>query len=94
MSDKPPGWSAARVIVVTVLLIAPFVGTLWVGSYAREEPALIGLPFFYWYQLAWVILSTLCTGLAFVLTMRVERARKAWRRAHAAAAGPEEGDGK
>lgn len=93
MSDRPPGWSAARVIAVAVLLIAPFVGTLWVSSYARTEPAFIGLPFFYWYLLVWVIVSALCTGLAYVLTMRVERARHAWRQARAARSGPGEGDG-
>lgn len=94
MTDKPPGWSPARVIVVTALLIAPFVGTLWVGSFARTEPTLIGFPFFYWYLMAWVIVSALCTGLAYVLTRQVERARHAWRRARTAENGRKEEDGK
>jgi hypothetical protein len=92
VSDKPPGWSAARVIVVAVLLIAPFVGTLWVGSFARSEPAFIGVPFFYWYQMLWVIVSAACTWCAYVLTMRAERARRAWNRAHAAGTAREGGD--
>ncbi|HEY3681632.1 MAG TPA: DUF3311 domain-containing protein [Streptosporangiaceae bacterium] len=91
MSDKPPGWSAARVIVVAVLLLLPFVGTLWVSVYARTGPAFIGVPFFYWYQMAWVILSAACTWAAYVLTMRAERARRAWNRAHAAGPAREEG---
>ena len=93
MSDKPPGWSAARVIVVAVLLLAPFVGTLWVSSYAQVEPTFIGLPFFYWYLLLWIIIAALCTSLAYVLTMRAERERRAWRRAQAARPGKGEGDG-
>lgn len=94
MSDKPPGWSAARVIVVAVLLIVPFVATLWVSIYARTGPTFIGMPFFYWYLMAWVILSAVCTWLAYVLTMRAERARHAWRRARAAGPAPEEGGDK
>ncbi|HMC70560.1 MAG TPA: DUF3311 domain-containing protein, partial [Mycobacteriales bacterium] len=38
-----------------VLLIAPFIGTLWVSTYASKSPTLFGFPFFYWYQFAWVI---------------------------------------
>jgi len=80
------------VIAVTVLLAAPFVGTLWVGSYARTGPEFIGFPFFYWYLMLWVILSAVFTGLAYVLTMQVERARHRWRQAHAG--GAEKGDDK
>jgi hypothetical protein len=27
--------------------------------YVRATPALLGFPFFYWYQLAWVVLTSL-----------------------------------
>ena len=37
-----------------LLLLLPFVGLLWVPFYNRALPALFGVPFFYWYQLAWV----------------------------------------
>ncbi|MEJ1967946.1 MAG: DUF3311 domain-containing protein [Rhizomicrobium sp.] len=30
---------------------------LWVGSYDRALPALIGIPFFYWYQMLWIVLG-------------------------------------
>jgi len=42
-----------------MLLLVPFVGLLWVPFYNSLEPALVGLPFFYWYQLLWVPLTTL-----------------------------------
>jgi len=51
-----------------VLLIAPFVGTLWVSLYAREKPKLFGFPFFYWYQLAWVFAAAGITALVYLLT--------------------------
>ncbi len=36
------------------LLLAPFAALLWVAGYDRVMPTLAGIPFFYWYQLAWV----------------------------------------
>ncbi|MEW1752724.1 DUF3311 domain-containing protein [Streptomyces angustmyceticus] len=63
-------------VVAGVCLIAPFVAMLWVSSYARIEPKLIGIPFFYWYQMAWVVISTVLTTLAYKLVQREQRARK------------------
>ena len=40
-----------------LLLLLPFVAMLWVSSYNRIEPSVFGVPFFYWYQLLWVVLS-------------------------------------
>ncbi|WP_042433040.1 DUF3311 domain-containing protein [Streptacidiphilus anmyonensis] len=77
-ATRPPLVTPVRV-VCAVLLAAPFVALLWVDSYATDKPALIGIPFFYWYQLMWVILSALMTGLAYVLFTREERRRKALR---------------
>src|SRR5207244_10596970 len=37
-----------------ILLLLPFIGLLWVPLYNFTEPSLLGFPFFYWYQLAWV----------------------------------------
>ena len=48
-----------------VLLLAPFIGTLWVSTYATRKPTLFGFPFFYWYQLAWVPLSSLLIWLVY-----------------------------
>ncbi|WP_328384700.1 DUF3311 domain-containing protein [Streptomyces sp. NBC_00400] len=63
-------------VVAGVCLIAPFVAMLWVSSYARIEPKLIGIPFFYWYQMAWVLVSTALTMIAYKLVQREQRARK------------------
>ena len=66
--------------VVTVLLLIPVVALLWVPSYTRVNPRLFGFPFFYWYQLAWVLGGAVCLAGAYFLTMRLERQRKAARR--------------
>ena len=38
-----------------VLLIVPFIATLFPGLYNSLDPTLFGMPFFYWYQLAWTV---------------------------------------
>src|SRR5262245_54737052 len=42
-----------------LLLLIPFVALLWVPLYNRLDPKLFGIPFFYWYQFVWVILTSL-----------------------------------
>ncbi|GAA4818136.1 hypothetical protein GCM10023220_58480 [Streptomyces ziwulingensis] len=64
-------------VVIGLCLVAPFVAMLWVGSYARTDPAFIGIPFFYWYQMAWVLISTVLTMTAYQLWRRDQRARRA-----------------
>jgi membrane protein implicated in regulation of membrane protease activity len=64
-------------VVIAVCLISPFVAMLWVGSYAKTDPAFIGIPFFYWYQMAWVLISTVLTMIAYKLWQRDQRARSA-----------------
>jgi len=44
---------------VHLLLLVPYVFLLWVPSYNRIEPAWMGVPFFYWYQLLWIPLGAL-----------------------------------
>jgi hypothetical protein len=72
---KPPVVTPSRVIA-GLCLLAPFVALLWVNSYSRVTPTFIGIPFFYWYQMAWVPVSAALTFAAYVLVRREERARK------------------
>ncbi|MGA8797886.1 MAG: DUF3311 domain-containing protein [Candidatus Cybelea sp.] len=51
-----------------MLLLIPFVGTLWMPFYARLEPTLFGIPFFYWYQIMWIVLGSLIIGAVLLLT--------------------------
>ncbi|GAB2829599.1 DUF3311 domain-containing protein [Streptomyces daliensis] len=75
-------------VVAGLCLFAPFVAILWVGSYARVEPTLIGIPFFYWYQMLWVLIACALTIVAYGLARREQRAR----RTHAHAVAPEGGE--
>ncbi|HXO16966.1 MAG TPA: DUF3311 domain-containing protein [Candidatus Dormibacteraeota bacterium] len=50
------------------LLILPFVGTLLPALYNHARPPLFGIPFFYWYQLAWVLATAALLGIVVVLT--------------------------
>jgi hypothetical protein len=59
-TTRPRGWALA-------LLLLPFVFLLWVPLYARIDPKLAGIPFFVWYQFAWVIVGSLVTGIVYRL---------------------------
>lgn len=50
------------------LLVVPFVATLVPPFYARSEPALFGFPFFYWYQILWIVLSALIVWVVYAAT--------------------------
>jgi hypothetical protein len=65
--ESPMHQSAAQVrsLPMWVLLLLPFVGLLWVPFYNFAEPSLFGFPFFYWYQLAWVPITSLLIWLVY-----------------------------
>lgn len=50
------------------LIFLPFFFSLWVPGYNTLEPTLAGVPFFYWYQMAWILLSALITIVVFIAT--------------------------
>ncbi|GAA0373967.1 DUF3311 domain-containing protein [Streptomyces blastmyceticus] len=86
---EPPE-SGRRAAVVTVPMIVagvclaiPFVAMLWVDSYSRLTPTFIGIPFFYWYQMAWVPISTGLTVIAYIIVRRHERTRRTEAGGHA-----------
>lgn len=54
------------------LLILPFAGTLIPRLYNHAAPSLFGMPFFYWYQLAWIPLTAVLLGLVVVLTRKAD----------------------
>jgi Protein of unknown function (DUF3311) len=55
------------------LLLVPLVGTLIPSIYNRHSPTIIGIPFFYWYQLAWIPISVLCIVLVYRATTGGDR---------------------
>jgi hypothetical protein len=62
---RPNAPARSRSLPMWVLLLLPFVGLLWVPFYNFQEPALFGFPFFYWYQLAWVPITSLLIWLVY-----------------------------
>ena len=50
------------------LLILPFAATLIPPLYARRAPELLGFPFFYWYQIVWIVLSAALVWLVYLAT--------------------------
>jgi hypothetical protein len=52
---------------VRALLLIPFAATLAVPLYDRIEPTIGGVPFFYWYQLLWVVLAAAIVGVVFLI---------------------------
>jgi Protein of unknown function (DUF3311) len=77
---EPRSTSPVVRVVVAILLIAPFAVYLAVPSYARIRPRLAGFPFFYWWQLLWVIITALFIGAAYLLTRRARGGRPAGRK--------------
>ncbi len=57
---RPVGWAR-------LLLLIPFIAVLWVPFYNSIEPALAGVPFFYWYQLLWIIVGAVIIIIVYRL---------------------------
>jgi hypothetical protein len=51
-----------------LLLLVQFAAVLVTGIYTRETPKLAGIPFFYWYQFAWIIVSVILTFIVYIAT--------------------------
>lgn len=60
------GKSRRKFHPVYLLLILPFVADLWLPFYNRVTPQLLGIPFFYWWQTAWIVLAALCILPAYL----------------------------
>ncbi len=51
-----------------LLLIIPFIAMLWVPSYVSISPELGGVPFFYWYQFLWIVITGILTAFVYFVT--------------------------
>jgi len=51
-----------------LLFLVQFVAVLWPPFYNRAEPALRGVPFFYWYQLACIVVAAGITAFIYLVT--------------------------
>jgi Protein of unknown function (DUF3311) len=51
-----------------LLFIVESAVILWPPLYNRIEPTWMGIPFFYWFQLLWVIVGAAFTALVYFAT--------------------------
>ncbi len=62
-SERRGGWSWWY-----LLFVVQFVAVMWPPFYNKVEPSWIGMPFFYWYQLLWVIIGAVLTAIVYFAT--------------------------
>ena len=67
MDQKPRG----KFHPVYLILLIPYVAFGWVPFYNRVDPQLFGIPFFYWWQIVWIV----GTALSIVPVYRYEESR-------------------
>lgn len=76
-ADRPPSGRRrlpiAHGIAVGVLLLIPLVALALVPTYSSETPELWGFPFFYWYQILWVLITPVLTWTAYLLVRNGRR---------------------
>jgi hypothetical protein len=51
---------------IRLLLLIPFIVLLWPPFYNFDQPELIGIPFFYWFQLLMVIVTAILTAVVYL----------------------------
>ena len=51
-----------------LLFAVQFIAVLWVPFFNKAEPYFVGVPFFYWYQMLWVIISAVLTAMVYLAT--------------------------
>jgi hypothetical protein len=54
------GWYLLFVVQIAVIL--------WPPLYNKVDPSWFGIPFFYWFQLLWVIVGAILTAIVYFAT--------------------------
>jgi hypothetical protein len=62
-------------VVVSLLLITPIVALVAVPTYSNATPVLWGWPFFYWYSMLWMFITTALSATAYAILARARRNR-------------------
>lgn len=63
---SPRKWP--RLLIYAAFLLCAAVA-LWVPFYNRAEPSIGGVPFFYWFQMVWILAGALATAVAYKLNV-------------------------
>lgn len=67
MKPQPTGSKSLRNWSL-LLLVVPFIATLYIPFYNTVEPNFFGIPFFFAYLLLWVPISAVITGIVYFVT--------------------------
>ncbi len=72
----PPGNGplVAAGVCLTIAIVLP----LLVWTYAKTDPKLWGIPFFFWYQFLLVVISVVLTSVSYRLVIGHEQQRRAY----------------
>jgi len=86
---RTPGKRPSTLAAVAVMLTIAIMGSLWVPIFARSQPQLGSFPFFYWYQLILVPVTSVLCWLCYLLlrTRRTKRTGPAGQRPGAPSGG-------
>ncbi len=78
-SDAPTRGPARPLpyVVAGILLAVAIVAPLLVPLYARTDPRLYGMPFFYWYQILSVFIEALILWAVYLIVTREDNRRRA-----------------
>jgi uncharacterized protein DUF3311 len=68
-----PGPYVVSGILIAIAIILP----LLVPIYARWDPALFGIPFFYWYQMLWVLIDAGLLWICYAIMTKEDNRRRA-----------------
>jgi len=63
-------------IITGILLAIAIILPLTVPIYARQAPELFGMPFFYWYQMLWVLIDAGLLWICYRLIVTEDRRRR------------------
>jgi hypothetical protein len=47
------------------LLLLPFLALLYPPLYSHDTPRIFGIPFFYWYQAVWLVITAAITTFVY-----------------------------
>jgi hypothetical protein len=64
----PPTPKSKRLSAWNLLLFIPALALVFPGVYARATPTLFDIPFFYWYQFGWIVLTGIITAIVYRAT--------------------------
>lgn len=67
MATRTPPTQRRRRSWLLIFLIIPFIVLLYPPFYNFSQPTFIGMPFFYWFQLLWILITAVITAAMYFL---------------------------